>query len=1293
MPAIGEQTGRKYVMKLLQRLTSLTLALLMLLSLVYISPATQANAATTTYAANLRVKTTQVTGLVTSTSASASAKYTLPADTTLTATELYLADGIYWYKVTYYGNTLYIKAADTTMVAHVTADVTASNLLSPSALGYGQGFPLTGSISSTLNTLGTVTAAVHYNHKIDAAPAIFSTDTINGMSYTIDGSNLDYNLIFSDLVGGSYTYMLTVEAISYYIDDNDALATSTTTVVLENKPLIVTNSSSPNKVVAKGIDVSTYQGNINWATVATQVDFAILRVGYATTMDDKFTRNAEGCTANNVPFGVYLYSYAENESEAISEANFVINAVKNYDLDLPIFFDIEDSVQSSLTTAQRQAITKTFCETIKEAGYQPGVYTFLSWFNSYFNTSYFNSMPKWVAQISSSCTYAKGVTMWQYSWTGSFSGISGDVDCNYYYGEFPGKNTDTSYLASCTYYPSNLTVSTTGSVTLRQYPASSYSSLKTISTGTSLHVTGLYKNTSGEYWYQIDADGTTGYIPAGSATVQEYLYDDISVTDPTIDDLALKSGYLLEGKLNAVYNRLQTVHAKVYDGEDITAAPVLKSSASPNEKQYNLFRSPVCDNLIFSDLPVGYYTYEISADVKNYAVSNGSLTNQSKNVVLWAAPFTVGGATITPPDNVVCDHNIVTDAAVAATCTATGLTEGSHCSKCSAVFTQQTVIPATGHSYTATKQAATCIDYEKTVYTCAGCGDSYSIYTHEQLSQWSETKPEGVDESKLESKMQYRYSDYEEFTSFTQNLADYTLLGQEWVQTDSGTNTYVTGWPEGFDTSNSFYTTYNDSAITPVETSTERTAIESNELVGYLFYHWCRGDYEEGPINRATSTTQDTTFDTFHAFLGTTDPTVLTSASDGSVTIPNSECCKDTYWYYYIPVYKQTYTKHQVQYTYARWTEFTEWSDATVTPSDTRKVETRILYRYTDAQLGDHSYVNNVCQFCGGKNILPTITPKYPSVSFEGEVFINVYYTVADLGDIPAEDMGLLVWSTARPAGTIETAESVVPGATTDASGLYKVHTNGIPAKNLGDTLYFKIYIKLSDGSYVYSSMFSTSAKAYALDRIANSSNQKMRALCVAMLNYGAAAQTHFNYKAYDLMNASLTAEQKSLVTGYNANMVATLTTVSGAKSVKFPYSGFKSRYPSVSFDGIFSINYYFTPSYTMDGDMTLYYWDLNTYANCTVLTPENATGSVIMDATDAGSYKGTVANIAAKEIDQTIFVAGVYTSGGTTYTTGVLPYSLGAYCVDRATNATGTMQPFAAATAVYGYYAKAYFA
>ena len=93
-----------------------------------------------------------------------------------------------------------------------------------------------------------------------------------------------------------------------------------------------------------------------------------------------------------------------------------------------------------------------------------------------------------------------------------------------------------------------------------------------------------------------------------------------------------------------------------------------------------------------------------------------------------------------------------------------------------------------------------------------------------------------------------------------------------------------------------------------------------------------------------------------------------------------------------------------------------------------------------------------------------------------------------------------------------------------------------------------------------------------------------------------------------------------------------------------------------------------------------------------TTLTKDNATGTIAMDLNSGTMYKGTVEGIAAKEIDSPVYVAGVYTSGGTTYCTGVLPYSLGAYCVDRIANGSATMQAFAAATAVYGYYAKVYF-
>lgn len=324
---------------------------------------------------------------------------------------------------------------------------------------------------------------------------------------------------------------------------------------------------------------------------------------------------------------------------------------------------------------------------------------------------------------------------------------------------------------------------------------------------------------------------------------------------------------------------------------------------------------------------------------------------------------------------------------------------------------------------------------------------------------------------------------------------------------------------------------------------------------------------------------------------------------------------------------------------------------------------------------------------------IPVITPKYPSLSFEGEIYYNVYFTTVGMEDVALTDIGLIAWNTPQATGTIDTATSIVPGAKANGNGYLVVRSEGIPAKKLGDTLYFKVYAKLTDGSYLYSSMYSYNAKDYAMDRLANSTNTNMKALCVAMLNYGAAAQTHFNYKPYNLMNAELTAEQQALVQPYNSSMINGVGSVSGAKAVNFPYSGFSNRYPSVSFEGAFSISYYFTPSYTPSGDMTLYYWDEATYNSAYSLTTANATGSVTMTATEVGSYKGTVEGIAAKEIDKTIYVAGVYTSGGVTYTTGVLPYSLGAYCIDRIANGSGTMPAFASATAVYGYYAKNYFA
>lgn len=947
---------------------------------------------------------------------------------------------------------------------------------------------------------------MHYNSNIAGAPAISSSDTVNGYSYKLDSSKVDVNLIFSDLSAGSYTYLLTVEAISYYINDKGALSTSTQTVVLENKPCVVTDASSPNAVVAKGIDVSVHNGYIDWAKVATQVDFAILRIGYEYTLDTRFTQNAAGCNQNGVPFGVYIYSYAESEAEAVAEAEFVISVLKNYDVDLPVFFDIEDECQSSLGATAIQNIVKAFCETIKDAGYEPGLYTFLSWFNSYFGGTYYNSLPKWVAQIQTSkCSYAKGLTMWQYSWVGSFSGISGDVDCNYYYGEFPGKSTDSSYLGSCTYYPSNAVATVHEAVNLRKYPSTDYSVLKELAAGTEVRVTGIYKNTYGNFWYQVEANGYCGYIDADYVTVTELLYDDLSVIDPTMSDLALNSGYYLKGKLRSRYNQMSKVYAKVYDGEDTLATPVLSSGASVNAKTYTLNYSEVCDNMIFNDLETGYFTYEISADVKNYYVSNGTLTSETENVVFWTAPFTVGDATIEPPANNTCVHNTVTDAAVAATCTTSGLTEGSHCSKCGMIFAEQTVVPATGHSYSVTTHKATCKDYELFHYECSKCGNSYDI-SADQLGQWSETKPEGVAESLIESKTQYRYSD---------------CTSQSWVTDSTGTITYVNSWPVGYNTSHSTYAQYNKSGskVTASETDTTKTVINSDERVGYLYYHWCT-------TTLTSSWAYETDeYDTFHVYYDTTDPSnYACDTFDYSYKTAHASCT-NTKWWFPVEVYNQSYTTYKKVYDGKTWGGWSEWSDTAYTAVDnTRKVETRTVYRYAGAVLGDHVWSDgicsvcgtvcdhsgsaNVCSICGKTLVVPKLTPKYPKLNLVDEVHYNIYFTATGVDDVALSDMGLITWTTPQTSGTYDTAEYIIPGASY-INGEYMVQSQGIPAKNLGDTLYFKIYAKLSDGSYIYSGLYNYSAKTYAQERLANSSNEELKALCVALLNYGAAAQQY----------------------------------------------------------------------------------------------------------------------------------------------------------------------------------------
>ncbi len=963
-------------MKFLKKCLCFALVLLSLVSYITVAPESHTHAASASdyisqsYASSLSVKTTKTVSLMSfpTTASGSVAKYTLPKDTVLTVKALHKNnDGKYFYEVLYYNLTLYVDATATTMLDHLTGDVTFTNGYSPSSLTLGNGFPIQGNIKSTLNNIGKVTAAMYNGTNLTRIPAISSSDTVNGKSYNLTNSTVDKNLIFSDLPKGSYSYVVTAEAVSYYVDNSGALKTSVTPIVLENQICAVTNGSSPNPVLHNGIDVSVWNGNIDWAKVKTQVDFAILRASWEETADTKFTTNANGCRDNGIPFGVYVYSYAENAAEAIGEAEYVLSLVDGYDMDLPIFFDFEDECQMNLTAAKQQEIVKAFCDTIYAGGRQPGLYTYVWLLRSVFTDTYYKTIPIWTAEIngSSYTSYKGGLWLWQWSWVGRFDGMSGDVDCNKMYVDLPDKNkSDTSYLSKCTYYPSNLNVTTTQSCNLRQYPSTDYSILTTLPSGANVHITGLYKNAYGNYWYQAEYGGKTGYIDSNYVTINEYLYSDIAIANPKMaSNLAVGKGFYIEGELSSIYNQLSTVNAKIYAGENTLATPTLKSSYNVNKKDYNLYKSNVDYGLNFGLLSEGYYTYEVSADVKNYYISGGTLTSKTENVVVWKSPLTIGNATITPPESNVCVHNIVTEEGKLPTCTEAGYTMSSKCTLCGEVVAKKETISATGHDYVVKLIEATCVTTAHNLYTCSNCQNQYKEYLDE--GEWLETPPEGVSASQLETKTQYRTSTYKEVKNYEASISNGTQVKKEWEDAGNTTITYAKSWPAGFNTSNSFYSKYNIKPKTNSESGNTKYQIVTAEKTAgaWVYWHWCR-NYQYGPINRTTSLVRTDEYHTFHAFYSTDDPATKSkgNATDGSVIFENAAACKDAYWFYNVPLYTQTYKTYKALYTHATWSDWSEWSDTPATATDKLRVETREVYRVK--ALGDHRFSRGRCLVC-----------------------------------------------------------------------------------------------------------------------------------------------------------------------------------------------------------------------------------------------------------------------------------------------------------------------------------------
>ena len=206
-------------------------------------------------------------------------------------------------------------------------------------------------------------------------------------------------------------------------------------VVLSLSPIASITSEAIGPEVAVGVDVSKYQGAINWQQVRNQgIRFAMIRVGTTNKgLDEQFVNNINGANAAGIRTGIYIYSYATNPEQAAAEANLVLSWIAPYTVSFPIAIDIEDSCQKGLNAAQLQAIADTFCGIINAAGYEPMVYSSRNWF--------LGRMPsvasaKWVAQYNTFCDYPGDYAMWQSSSHGSYAGIPGRVDVDHLYVDY-----------------------------------------------------------------------------------------------------------------------------------------------------------------------------------------------------------------------------------------------------------------------------------------------------------------------------------------------------------------------------------------------------------------------------------------------------------------------------------------------------------------------------------------------------------------------------------------------------------------------------------------------------------------------------------------------------------------------------------------------------------------------------------------------------------------------------------------------------------------------------------------
>lgn len=259
--------------------------------------------------------------------------------------------------------------------------------------------------------------ADYYNDKV-----VFYKKVTSASAYKYTGwQNINGKTYFYDKNGNVVTGEQVIQGARYNFASDGALITGSGTM---------------------GIDVSKWNGNIDWNAVKNAgVSYVIIRCGYrgsttgAMIEDPKFKANIKGANAAGLKVGIYFFSQAVNEVEAVEEASMTINLIKNYSISYPVFLDVEPSGgrADGIDRNTRTKVIKAYCETIRNSGYTAGVYANKTWLSSYMNAGELSSYKIWLAQYNTTPTYSGKIDMWQYTSKGKVNGISGNTDLNLSY--------------------------------------------------------------------------------------------------------------------------------------------------------------------------------------------------------------------------------------------------------------------------------------------------------------------------------------------------------------------------------------------------------------------------------------------------------------------------------------------------------------------------------------------------------------------------------------------------------------------------------------------------------------------------------------------------------------------------------------------------------------------------------------------------------------------------------------------------------------------------------------------